>query len=160
MREISKHKKSQHLLEDEDEKTFGENSSDEDKTVNAFKLPGSSMKKDIPAINFKQDNGVPMEKYLALVKECADFKNRELRHIDTIKQLKSQLDQERKQMRQMRAEKVNFLTQKNELEEFFLQCIEEVRKDIVKRRSISSAYGNKSLKRSSSQSTVKRHQQS
>jgi len=37
----------------------------------------------------------------------------------------------------MRAEKVNFMMQRNELEEFFLQCIEEVRKDIVKRKSIN-----------------------
>jgi hypothetical protein len=51
------------------------------------------------------------------------------------------VDTERKNMRNLRAEKVNFMTQRNELEEFFLQCIEEVRKEIVKRRSINSAYG-------------------
>jgi len=56
----------------------------------------------------------------------------------------------------MRAEKVNFLSQRNELEEFFLQCIEEVRKEIVKRRSISSAY--KSMKRSTSQASIRKNQ--
>ena len=94
---------------------------------------------------------------MALVKENADLRNREAKHIDTVKQLKTQLDQEHKQLRQMRAEKVNFLSQRNELEEFFLQCIEEVRKEIVKRRSISSAY--KTMKRSTSQSSMRKQQQ-
>ena len=96
-----------------------------------------------------------MERYLALVKENADLRNREAKHVDTVRQLKGQLDQEHKQLRQMRAEKVNFLSQRNELEEFFLQCIEEVRKEIVKRRSISSAY--KSMKRSTSQASIRKN---
>ena len=66
------------------------------------------------------ENSVPMERYLALVKENADLRNREAKHVDTVRQLKGQLDQEHKQLRQMRAEKVNFLSQRNELEEFFL----------------------------------------
>jgi len=47
---------------------------------------------------------------------------------------------EKKNSRALRAEKVNFMTQRNELEEFFLQCIDEVRKDIVKRKTINSGY--------------------
>lgn len=45
--------------------------------------------------------------------------------------------------------------QRNELEEFFLQCIEEVRKDIVKRKSITGSYNlKKNLKRSTSTASM------
>jgi hypothetical protein len=55
----------------------------------------------------------------------------------------------------MNQDKVNVLAQKTELEEFFLQCIEEVRKDIVRRRAVSSQYSNrKSLKRSVSTASI------
>lgn len=37
----------------------------------------------------------------------------------------------------LKREKVLFRQDKNDLEEFFLQCIEEVRKDIMKRRAIT-----------------------
>jgi len=40
-----------------------------------------------------------MERYLALVKENADLRNREAKHVDTVRQLKGQLDQEHKQLR-------------------------------------------------------------
>jgi hypothetical protein len=55
------------------------------------------------------------------------------------------------------------MTQRNELEEFFLQCIEEVRKDIVKRKTISSSYSNKrggsSMKKSTSTASLTRQSQ-
>jgi hypothetical protein len=68
------------------------------------------------------------------------LREKEVKYVDTIKHLKNQIDSEKKNARSLRAEKVNFIMQKNELEEFFLSCIEEVRKDIVKRRSITSGY--------------------
>jgi hypothetical protein len=47
------------------------------------------------------------------------------------------------------------MMQRNELEEFFLQCIEEVRKDIVKRKTLSSTFSNKkNLKRSTSTASM------
>ena len=59
----------------------------------------------------------------------------------------------------MRADKVNFMTQRTELEEFFLQCIEEVRKDIIKRKTISNNYSSKkSMKKSISSSSLKQQQ--
>lgn len=81
-----------------------------------------------------------IEDYRKLAKENAELKERELKYVDTIKHLKSSIDVEKKHARSLKADKVNFLTQRNELEEFFLQCIEEVRKDIVKRKSISVGY--------------------
>lgn len=63
---------------------------------------------------------VSMEQYQALLKENAELKEKEVKHVDTIRQLKTQLDFEKKGTRNMRAEKVNIMTQRNELEEFFL----------------------------------------
>ena len=96
---------------------------------------------------------VSIEAYRQLVRENAEMKNKELKYAETIRHLKNQLDTERKMARNLRADKVNFMTHRNELEEFFLQCIEDVRKDIVKRKTISSSYTNKkngSLKKSTS----------
>ena len=45
------------------------------------------------------------------------------------------------------------MMQRNELEEFFLQCIEEVRKDIVKRKSLAAAQ-KKNVLRSASRGSL------
>ena len=102
---------------------------------------------------------VPMDDYLKLVRENAELKDKEMKYIETIRHLKNQNDVEKKQMRSLRAEKVNFMAQRNELEEFFLQCIEEVRKDIIKRKSITQQSkiggGNtKSMKKSTSSHSI------
>jgi len=43
-------------------------------------------------------------------------------------------------MNQLKTATTNFVMEKGELEEFFLACIEEVRKDILKRRMRSFSY--------------------
>lgn len=90
--------------------------------------------------NLESYNTVSLEDYQRIVKENAELKAKEHKYVETINHLKSQIDLEKKNTRTLRADKVNFMMQRNELEEFFLQCIEEVRKDIVKRRAISSSY--------------------
>ena len=54
---------------------------------------------------------------------------------DMIWDLKSKLDYERKNAKWVQTDKVKRITERNEFEDFFLQCVEEVRKDIVKRKS-------------------------
>jgi hypothetical protein len=51
--------------------------------------------------------------------------------IDTIK---NQMNVERMTIQELKTEKVNFITDRNELEKFFLECIEEVKKGIAKRK--------------------------
>jgi hypothetical protein len=63
---------------------------------------------------------VSMEEYRKIVRENAEFKEKELKYVDTIKHLKNQIDSEKKNTRSLKANKVNFMTQRNELEEFFL----------------------------------------
>ena len=43
----------------------------------------------------------------------------------------------------LKREKVLFRQDKTDLEEFFLQCIDEVRKDILKRRALTKSYSQK-----------------
>ena len=51
----------------------------------------------------------------------------------------------------MQSEKVKRVMERNELEDFFLQCVEEVRKDILRRRQSTNELSNKkNLKKSAS----------
>ena len=61
-----------------------------------------------------------IEEYRKVVRENAELKDKELKYIDTIKHLKNQIDNEKKNARNLKSEKVNFMSQRNELEEFFL----------------------------------------
>ena len=57
--------------------------------------------------------------------------------------MRSQLDKERLKSKKVVADKVNENTEKNELEGLFVDCIEEVRKDIMKRRLKNEIYNKK-----------------
>jgi len=113
----------------------------------------SSLKKEQHlSIDFK--NAIPVDEYRKVVQENAELKERELKYAETIRHLKNQIDQEKKNARSLRADKVNFMMQRNELEEFFLQCIEEVRKDIVKRKSLNQATQKKNMLWSASRGSL------
>jgi hypothetical protein len=45
-----------------------------------------------------------------------------------------QLEQERRLNKELRSEKVNYANQKNELEDVFVKCLDEVRKQVQKRK--------------------------
>ncbi len=57
--------------------------------------------------------------------------------------MRYQLDRERLKSKKVVADKVNENTEKNELEGLFVDCIEEVRKDIMKRRLKNEIYNKK-----------------
>jgi hypothetical protein len=67
----------------------------------------------------------------------------ETNYTETFKELRTQLDKERLKSKKVTADKVNENTEKNELEGLFVDCIEEVRKDIMKRRLKNEIYNKK-----------------
>ena len=67
----------------------------------------------------------------------------ETNYNDTIKDLKIQIEREKNKFRKVASDKVNESTEKNELESLFVDCIEEVRKDIMKRRLKNEIYNKK-----------------
>lgn len=67
----------------------------------------------------------------------------ETNYTETFKELRGQLDRERLKNKKVVADKVNEGAEKNELEGLFVDCIEEVRKDIMKRRLKNEIYNKK-----------------
>jgi hypothetical protein len=53
------------------------------------------------------------------------------------------LDKEKNKAKKVQSDKINVYTEKNELETLLLNCIEEVRKDIMKRRLKNEIYNKK-----------------
>ena len=67
----------------------------------------------------------------------------ETSYTDAIRDLKAIIDREKGKQRKQIADKVNMSTERNELESLFIECIEEVRKDIMKRRLKNEIYNRK-----------------
>ena len=67
----------------------------------------------------------------------------ETNYMDTISDLKDQLSKERLKLKRLNFEKIAEITGKNELESLFVECIEEVRKDIMKRRLKNEIFSKK-----------------
>ena len=67
----------------------------------------------------------------------------ETNYMETIKDYKQTLEREKTKARKVTADRVNENTEKNELEGLFVDCIEEVRKDIMKRRLKNEIYNKK-----------------
>lgn len=67
----------------------------------------------------------------------------ETSYTDAIRDLKLIIDREREKQKKVNAEKINTATEKNELENLFVDCIEEVRKEIMKRRLKNEIYSRK-----------------
>ena len=58
----------------------------------------------------------------------------ETNYTDTIRGFKEKVDSLERKLRSTRAQKANTVVEKNEVENVFVECIEEVRKEIMKRR--------------------------
>ena len=67
----------------------------------------------------------------------------ETSYTDTIRDLKVVIDREKTKQKKQIADKVNMSTERNELESLFIECIEEVRKEIMKRRLKNEIYNRK-----------------
>ena len=67
----------------------------------------------------------------------------ETSYTDAIRDLKTIIDRERARKRKQIANQVNMATERNELEGLFIECIEEVRKEIMKRRLKNEIYNRK-----------------
>jgi hypothetical protein len=67
----------------------------------------------------------------------------ETSYTDAIRDLKVIIDKEKGKQKKQIADKVNMSTERNELESLFIECIEEVRKDIMKRRLKNEIYNRK-----------------
>lgn len=58
----------------------------------------------------------------------------ETNYTDTIREQKAQIDRLQKKLRLQKGEKTNQAIEKTEMEAIFVECIEDVRKEILKRR--------------------------
>ena len=67
----------------------------------------------------------------------------ETNYNDTIRDLRLMLDKEKSKAKRANFDRVNEVTQKNELENLFVECIEEIRKDIMKRRLKNEIFNKK-----------------
>jgi hypothetical protein len=67
----------------------------------------------------------------------------ETNYNDTIRDLKEFIRREEIRNKKLNFEKVNDTIEKSELESLFVECIEEVRKDIMKRRLKNEIYNKK-----------------
>lgn len=67
----------------------------------------------------------------------------ETNYTETIKDLKMLIEKERTRKRKSIAENVNNVQDRNQMETLFVGCIEEVRKDIMKRRLKNEIYNRK-----------------
>lgn len=64
-----------------------------------------------------------------------------------VRQLREQLSRERDQVKALRAGMVSERTDRADLEEFFLKCVEEVKKDVARRRNRAKLAGSKTRPR-------------
>jgi hypothetical protein len=67
----------------------------------------------------------------------------ETNYNETIRELQENLAKEKKMVKRVANGRFEETTTKNELENLFVECIEEVRKDIMKRRLKNEIYSKK-----------------
>ena len=71
----------------------------------------------------------------------------ETSYTDAIRDLKAIIDREKKSAKKVVADRINMTTERNELESLFIECIEEVRKEIMKRRLKNEIYNRKKFQK-------------
>lgn len=84
-------------------------------------------------------------------KSAADVKDEIIKYVqaletnytELIRSLKDIIERERKEARKDRAQECNIKVERNDLEQLFVECIEEVRKEIMRRRLKNEIYSRK-----------------
>ena len=71
----------------------------------------------------------------------------ETSYTDAIRDLRLIIDREKKAGKRVVADRINMSTERNELESLFIECIEEVRKEIMKRRLKNEIYNRKKFQK-------------
>ena len=71
----------------------------------------------------------------------------ETSYTDAIQEMKTILIREKKAGKKVTADRINMSTERNELESLFIECIEEVRKEIMKRRLKNEIYNRKKFQK-------------
>ena len=71
----------------------------------------------------------------------------ETSYTDAIRDLRLIIDREKKVGKRVVADRINMSTERNELESLFIECIEEVRKEIMKRRLKNEIYNRKKFQK-------------
>ncbi len=69
-----------------------------------------------------------------LAKENLELQSRGQKYEDIVGQLKHRLEMENKELKELRTQKATENTDRSDIREHFLNCIEEIRKDIGRRR--------------------------
>ena len=97
--------------------------------------------------------------YNLLLKENSELRDKQEALLEDIRLHRVQLETERKANRDLKSEKSNFYSRRNQLEELFLNCVEETRKDIERRRAGTLAT-NANLNRSLHKQAGRKHNDS
>lgn len=71
----------------------------------------------------------------------------ETSYTDAIRDLRMVIEKEKKAGKRVVADRINMSTERNELESLFIECIEEVRKEIMKRRLKNEIYNRKKFQK-------------
>lgn len=77
--------------------------------------------------------------YKELYEENERLRSRDDKQKEEVRLLKAQLEMERRGSRELKTEKANYYAKRSQLEELFLACIDEVRKDIHRRKAVTLA---------------------
>ena len=117
---------------------------------NNFQVAGQNSNKE------SQYSKISPEELERILEENKKYKENELKYQDRINNLKDKLKQQKMKTVEANANKVKYLSNKNDLENFFLNCIEEVKKDITKRKEKLDKFPHKKLKRSTTQNLGKK----
>ena len=97
------------------------------------------------------ENSYTKEEIDKIILENKKLKENEAKYQEHINTLKDKMKALKRKLTDANSGKVKYFSERSDLEEFFLNWIEEVRKDITKRKLLSEGISHKTLNRSSTE---------